>query len=157
VILLSAPRTEPPVREDEQPRSTEQMSVMTEIELPTMTLASDLIGLPDLRRFVLVRIDEEGMLLSMRSLDEEKVRFVVVPAVAFFPDFAPEIDDDTAAMLGLTTADDALLLLIVTVGTSLRTSTANLRAPIVVNRHSMAAAQVVLDEDLALKAPLLPA
>jgi len=133
------------------------MSVMTEIELPTMTLASDLIGLPDLRRFVLVRIDEEGMLLSMRSLDEDKVRFVVVPAVAFFPDYAPEITDDTAAMLGLRVADDALLLLIVTVGTSLRTSTANLRAPIVVNRHTMAAAQVVLDEDLALKAALLPA
>jgi flagellar assembly factor FliW len=133
------------------------MSVMTEIDLPTMTLATDLIGLPDLRRFVLVRIDAEGRLLSMRSLDSDKVRFVVVPAVAFFPTYAPEIDDGSAAMLDLETADDALLLLIVTVGTSLQHSTANLRAPIVVNRHTMVAAQVVLDEEFSLKAPLLSA
>jgi flagellar assembly factor FliW len=133
------------------------MSVMTEIDLPTMTLATDLIGLPDLRRFVLVRIDAEGMLLSMRNLDDDKVRFVVVPAVAFFPDYAPEITNDAAAMLDLQTADDALLLLIVTVGSSLRHSTANLRAPIVVNRHTMLAAQVVLDEDFPLQAALLSA
>ncbi len=133
------------------------MSVMTEIDLPTMTLATDLIGLPDLRRFVLVRIDEEGMLLSMRSLDDEKVRFVVVPAVAFFPDYAPEINDAAAEMLDLELAGDALLLLIVTVGTSLRHSTANLRAPIVVNRHTMVAAQLVLDEDFPVQTPLLTA
>lgn len=133
------------------------MSAMTDVELPTMTMATDLIGLPGLSDFMLVRIDQEGMLLSMRSLDDQSVRFVVVPSVAFFPDYAPEIDDVTAAMLGLGQASDALLLLIVTVGKSLRTSTANLRAPIVVNRHTMAAAQAVLAEDYTLRAPLLTA
>jgi flagellar assembly factor FliW len=133
------------------------MTVMTEIELPTMELATELVGLPGLRRFVLVRIDEQGLLLSMRSLDDEGVRFVVVPAVGFYPHYAPEIDDFTAADLELHTADDAMLLLIVTVGSSLRDSTVNLRAPIVVNRHTMAAAQVVLAEEFTLKAPLLPA
>jgi flagellar assembly factor FliW len=133
------------------------MSVMTEIDLPTMTMASDLVGLPGLRHFVLVRIDERGLLLRMQSIDDEAVRFVVVPAVEFFPAYAPEIDDNTAAILGLETADDALLLLIVTVGRTLQTSTANLRAPVVVNRHTLAAAQYVLAEELSLKAPLLSA
>jgi flagellar assembly factor FliW len=133
------------------------MSVMTEIDLPTVTLLTDLVGLPGLRDFVLVRVDEQGLLLRMQSLDDEAVRFVVVPAVEFFPGYEPEIDDDTAALLGLETADDALVLLIVTVGPSLRHSTANLRAPVIVNRHTMAAAQSVLVEDHSIRAPLLSA
>ncbi len=116
------------------------------VDLPTVTLTSDLPGLPALRHFVLVRLDEEGLLLSLRSLEHEDVRFVAVPSVAFFPDYAPEIDDAAAAALGLTSADDALVLLIVTVGRSLRESTANLRATLVLNRASLAAAQVVLAE-----------
>ncbi|HEX6382882.1 MAG TPA: flagellar assembly protein FliW, partial [Acidimicrobiia bacterium] len=62
----------------------------------------------------------------------------------FFPDYAPEIDDDTAERLELKSADDALLLVIVTVTDPVATSTANLLGPIVVNRHTRAAAQAVL-------------
>jgi flagellar assembly factor FliW len=146
------------------PRSTDAMSAqpaeMTDVApdpLPTVTLASELPGLPGLRHFVLVRLDEEGMLLSLRSLDADGIRFVVVPSVAFFPDYAPEIDDATVSALGLHTADDALVLLILTVGSSLRSSTANLRAPLVVNRHTLAAAQAVLADEYPIQAALLEA
>ena len=145
------------------PRSTADMSAeMTDVatgpvDLPTVTLAAELPGLPGLRHFVLVRLDEEGMLLSLRSLDADGIRFVVVPSVAFFPDYAPEIDDPTVSALGLRTADDALVLLILTVGSSLRSSTANLRAPLVVNRHTLAAAQAVLTDEYPIQAPLIEA
>jgi flagellar assembly factor FliW len=133
------------------------MSVMTELEVPTVTMATDLVGLPGLRSFVLVRIDEQGYLVRMQSLEDEAVRFVVVPAVAFFPSYAPEVSDETAALLGLETAEDGVLLLLVTVGPSLAGSTANLRAPVIVNIHTLAAAQVVLAEEYSLQAPLLSA
>jgi flagellar assembly factor FliW len=148
------------------PRSTDAMSAQSAemtavatgpVHLPTVTLASELPGLPGLRHFVLVRLDEEGMLLSLRSLDADGIRFVVVPSVAFFPDYAPEIDDATVSALGLLTADDALVLLILTVGSSLRSSTANLRAPLVVNRHTLAAAQAVLTDEYPIQAPLIEA
>ena len=125
------------------------------VHLPTVSLTRDLPGLPGLRHFVLVRLDEEGLLLSLRSLDEDDIRFVVVPSVGFFPDYAPEVDDATVETLGLHHASDALVLLIVTVGSSLRTSTANLRAPLVLNRHTLAAAQVVLAEEYPIQAALL--
>lgn len=139
------------------PRSPETMTAETLAEpaLPTVALARDLPGLPGLRHFVLVRLDEEGLLLSLRSLDADDIRFVVVPSVGFFPDYAPEVDDATVAALGLRAASDALVLLIVTVGSSLRTSTANLRAPLVVNRHTLSAAQAVLTEDYPIQAALI--
>ena len=116
-------------------------------ELPELHFASGLPGFPDVRRFVLVRVGDELSPFSvLRSLDEgtADVEFVVTHPGLFFPDYAPEIDDDIAERLELKSADDALLLVIVTVTEPVAASTANLLGPIVVNRHTRAAAQAVL-------------
>ena len=115
-------------------------------ELPELHFASGLPGFPDARRFVLVRIGDELSPFSvLRSLDGgSDVEFVVTHPGLFFPDYAPEIDDDTADRLELKSGDDALLLVIVTVTDPIDASTANLLGPIVVNRHTRAAAQAVL-------------
>lgn len=120
----------------------------TELVLPTIELVSDLPGFPGLRRFVLVQIDSNGLLFDFRSLDDPDVRFVVVPSVAFFPEYAPEIDEVTISQLEIESPDQAWLLLIVTVGDSRDDSTANLRAPLVINRTTRAASQVVLADDI---------
>ncbi len=127
--------------------------------LPVVDVPEGLPGFPDLRRFALSRLEDSGLLLELRSLDDLDVRFVVVPSVAFFPDYAPEIDDVSAARLGLTGDDSAdqepLVLLVVTVGATLDTSTVNLMAPVVINGATRVAAQVVLDDpSLPLRAPL---
>jgi len=130
-------------------------SSTTGLSLPTIELVSDLPGFPGLRRFVLVQLDDNGLLFDFRSLENPDIRFVVVPSVAFFPDYAPEIDEISALQLGISTPDDAWLLLIVTVGTNREDSTANLRAPLVVNLTTRAATQVVLaDDNHPLRAPL---
>lgn len=127
--------------------------------IPVIEVPDGLPGFPDLHHFALERLDELGLLLEMRSLEDDRVRFVVVPSVAFFPDYAPEIDDLSAAKLGL--GGDAapeqapLVLLVVTVGATLDTSTVNLMAPVVINGATRVAAQVVLDDpSLPLRAPL---
>ena len=68
----------------------------------------------------------------------------MVAPVSLFPDYAPEIDDAQADALGLEAAEDALILVIVTVGERPEDATANLLAPIVVNVHTRASAQIVL-------------
>ena len=81
----------------------------------------------------------------LRSLDNGvDLEFVVTHPGLFFADYAPEIDDDTADRLELKSADDAILLVIVTVTDPVDASTANLLGPIVVNRHTRSAAQAVL-------------
>lgn len=127
----------------------------TELELPAIELISDLPGFPGLRRFVLVQFDENRLLFDLRSLDQPAVRFVVVPSVAFFPDYAPEVDSETLSQLGIDSSEQAWLLLIVTIGADISDSTANLRAPLLVNLTSKEASQVVLADDrLSLRAPL---
>ena len=128
-------------------------------EVPELHFPSGLPGFPDVRRFVLVRLgDEQSPFSVLRSLDEGvDVEFVVTHPGLFFPDYEPEIDDDIAGRLELRSADDALLLVIVTVADPVAASTANLLGPIVVNRHTRAAAQAVLgNSGYATREALVP-
>lgn len=128
----------------------------TDLDVPALHFAAGIPGFPEARQFALVWWgDESGPFSILTSLDESGLEFLVVPPHTFFPDYAPEVDDDTAERLGLETAEDALLMVIVTVGSEPTDATANLLAPIVVNRHTRQAAQIVLAEgDLPLRAPL---
>jgi flagellar assembly factor FliW len=121
-----------------------------------LDFAGGLPGFADLRRFALVRWGgDSSPLCLLKSIDRPEVEFVVAPPTVFFPDYEPELDDGTAERLGLSLADDALMLVILTVDKSPADATANLLGPIVVNKNTLDAAQVVLaDSGYELRAPL---
>ncbi|MCL8027648.1 flagellar assembly protein FliW [Nocardioides bruguierae] len=120
-----------------------------------ISLVRPLPGFPGHHRFTLEALDDAGVLSALRSVEDE-TRFLVVPPHTFFPDYAPVVDDTTQAELGLETAEDVLLLVVLTPGESLAGTTANLLAPVVVNRHTLAAAQVILDDaSLTTAVPLV--
>lgn len=130
-------------------------ATVPETDLPEISLVEPMPGFPDARRFTLVELAPGGVLFALRSLDDPALRFLVVPPAPFFPDYAPEIDSATATELELVDADDALVLLLVTPGSSPEHATANLLAPLVVNTRTRSAAQVVLaDSSLPLREPL---
>jgi len=88
-------------------------------------------------------------------VEDDRVRFVVVPSLPFFPDYQPVIDDEFAAQYSINDSSDALVLLVVTLGGSMADCTANLMAPIVLNPHKRIAAQIVLDNpDFSVRVPL---
>jgi flagellar assembly factor FliW len=135
------------------------MTVTTEpavdVSVPTIELVDGMPGFPSLRTFALVSLDDAGLLYSLRSLQEAELRFLVVPPAPFFPDYAPEIDDESARRLGLDDAEDAMVLLVVTVGDTPQDATANLLAPIIINSKTRAGAQVILTgSDHPLRAAL---
>lgn len=137
-------------------RTVQSEESITTGEIPVLEMVEPLLGFPDRRHFALIRLDDDGMVCALRSLDEPDLRFVVVPPDAFFPDYAPEIDDATAETLGATSAEDLLVLVMVNAADSADGATANLLAPVVVNHRTRKAVQVVLpDESLSLRTPLL--
>ncbi len=125
-------------------------------DIPVIELVHPMPGFPDCRRFALVQLDEDGVLCQLRSVEEPDLRFLVMPPVPFFPDYAPEVDDEIVADLGIESADDVVVLLVVSAGESLASTTANLLAPVVVNTANRRASQVILDDpDLPIAAPLV--
>lgn len=130
-------------------------AVLTETRTPVLQLSGGLAGFPGSEAYTLREVEGASPLLLLTSVDEDGPEFVVVPPSAFFPDYAPVVDDDSCARLALTDALDAVLLVVVTLGADVADSTVNLLAPIVVNQRNLRAAQVVLTGDHPLRAPLL--
>jgi flagellar assembly factor FliW len=111
--------------------------------LPTIDLAVPMPGFPRHRQFVLVRLNDEGLLYAFTSIEDPELRFLVAPPEPFFPDYAPEIEDEVFAALNASDPDRLLLLVVITAGVN--ETTANLLAPIVVDRDSRRAMQVILN------------
>lgn len=131
-------------------------AVATEIETPQLTFSSGLPGFPDAHTFVLLQTElAQDPFSIMRCVEDEALEFVVVPPAPFFPEYAPEIDDATADRIGLTDPDDAIVLVMLTVGESITEITANLLGPVVINKSNFQAAQAVLvNQGYDLRVPL---
>ncbi|MDP3894534.1 flagellar assembly protein FliW [Nocardioides sp.] len=125
-------------------------------DIPVIELVQPLPGFPERRRFTLVQLDDDGVLCALRSLEDPDLRFLVVPPVSFFPDYAPVVDAGTVSELGVSSSEDVLVLVVLNAGSSLADTTANLLAPVLVNTTTHQALQVILDDpELSVRAPLV--
>ncbi|SES39311.1 flagellar assembly factor FliW [Actinokineospora terrae] len=125
--------------------------------LPTIEFRTPMPGFPEHREFVLVAVDPDGPLFTLRSVDDPALRFLVVPPAPFYPDYAPQVSAQVLEQLGTTDPEDLLVLLVVTAAGSVAEATANLLAPVIVDQSTRRAVQVILEEDLPIRARLLPA
>ena len=138
------------------PRTVESRSAVRLVEeIPVIEMIEALPGFPDRTRFALVRLDEDGLLCSLKSVEDPDLRFLVVPPNVFFPGYTPEIDDATVSALRIQRAEDVLVLVVVNPGDQASSATANLLAPVVVNTVNRQGTQVVLSEDQPVRAPLV--
>ena len=127
--------------------------------LPTIDFAAPMPGFPEHRQFILVRLDDDGLMFDLASTEDSELRFLVVPPTMFFPEYSPEISEETLDALGVDPdhLDQILILLVVTVGATPAESTANLLAPILINQINRRAVQVILTgSDLPVRAELIP-
>lgn len=114
----------------------------------SITFPDGLVGFAGPQRFGLSPWGGEGSpFLLLQSLDDPALAFVVVPPAVFFPDYEPEIGDVDAARIGLTSAEDAVLLVIVNVPDDARDATANLLGPVIVSSATRLGVQAVLNPD----------
>jgi flagellar assembly factor FliW len=124
-------------------------------DLPVIEMVRPLAGFPELQRFALARLVDDGTICDLRSLEDPSVSFVVVPPAEFFGDYTPEVDEETVAPLDIAGVEDLLLLSVVTLGAEPGDATVNLRAPLLVNHRNRRALQAILDDpELPMQAPL---
>jgi flagellar assembly factor FliW len=132
------------------------LETTTETDVVEINFPAGLPGFPHAHRFELAPWGPAGspfMLLS--SADDPDVGFVVVPPWVFYPDYEFDLDSGTSERLNLKQAEDAVVFAVVTLRDQAADSTMNLLGPIVVNRHTHEAAQVVLPSaGYSVRAPL---
>lgn len=109
-------------------------------------LPAGLVGFPDLKQFELGADSGAEPFLLLRSMEPEQIEFVAIRPEGIVPDYGVELSDEDAAELGLSAdGPEALVLVIATIRSwEPQQVTANLVAPIVVNRDRGVGKQVVL-------------
>ncbi len=128
----------------------------TATDLVEINFPAGLPGFPNAHRFELAPWGPAGSpFLMLSAADDPDVGVVVVPPWVFYPDYEFELDSSMAERLGLTQAEDAVVFAVVTLRENPTESTVNLLGPIVVNRFTHEAAQVVLPSaGYSVRAPL---
>ena len=124
-------------------RPIEATMIDPSLGLPTITMAVPMPGFPAHREYVLVRLNDDGLLYAFTSIQDPELRFLVAPPEPFFPDYAPEIENNVLAALNTKDPDRLLVMVVITAGVN--ETTANLFAPIIVDRDTRRAMQVVLN------------
>lgn len=99
-----------------------------------------LIGFPELKRYVLLDRAPGSPFRWMQSLDDGSVAFVLVSPLEFMPDYVIEATEAEVAGLGILSEDDAVVAVILTMGTK---PTANLKGPLVFSQASKRGRQLI--------------
>jgi len=99
-------------------------------------------GFEELRRYALI-LDDDSPVEWLQSLEDPDVCFAVMEPFIFLEDYAFELPDSDAEDLGLTRPEDALVRCVLTIREEADEITANLVAPLVLNRGTHLARQIV--------------
>lgn len=131
---------------------------MTDIDTPSdpratiLRFPQGIPGFPGERRFRLDEMVEDSAFQLFNSVDSGAVSMVVARPWLFFPDYQPVISDEDQHELELERADDAIVLCSVSIDAGNGRLYLNLRGPFVINGRTLKGRQVLLDDDLPLRA-----
>ena len=134
---------------------TTRFGVLEVDEQSTLQMPSGPLGFEEQTQFCLIQHRPDTNFRWLQSMGDPNLAFVVVDPAEFFEGYEIEIADTAAEQLALREEQDALVLVILTIGEGAESVTANLAAPIVVNSKTLVGMQVVLqDERYSVRCPI---
>ena len=108
----------------------------------TIRMPMGLMGFERIKEYLLLSDPAEEPFLWLQAPHDANLAFLVIAPQPLLPAYKPEVSPEDAAFLGLTSDADAALLSIVTVHGP-NQATLNLKGPIVLNRRTLVAKQVI--------------
>jgi flagellar assembly factor FliW len=104
-----------------------------------------IIGFSEYRRYGFHHDEKLSPFLWLQSLEEPRLCFFVVEPFFFFNNYEIEIKLEGILERDLNSDDELLVLVICTIAQEFKESTANLLAPLIVNKTKRVAYQIVLE------------
>jgi flagellar assembly factor FliW len=121
---------------------------LSEQEIQTVTgdnvieFPDGMFGFENVKRYVLLSQPQEQPFMWLQMIESASKRFLVISPFIIAPDYQPDISTEDVRFLGLGGPDDALVVNIVTLRPN-HPPTVNLKGPIVINKHTLVAKQVI--------------
>ena len=111
-----------------------------------LTFPAGLVGLKELKRFVLLDSPRDKPFRWLQSVDDPGTAFLTVEPTVFRPGYRVAVHKEDLARLGIGRRTEVLVLCIVTVQREPRRLTANLQGPLLINAESRIGRQLILVE-----------
>jgi flagellar assembly factor FliW len=104
-------------------------------------------GFPDERKFVILPLNEDGSFSVLQSVETAGLALVTVSPFDFFKEYDFRLEESVVEELGIKSEEDVVVYLILTVEDPFEKTTANLQAPIIINKTNNHAKQIILVEE----------
>ncbi|MBT2572864.1 flagellar assembly protein FliW [Bacillus sp. ISL-51] len=111
-----------------------------------ISFENGLPGFNDETQFVVLPLSEDSPFLALQSVKQEHIAFIVASPFIFFKGYEFDIDNATIELLKIENIEDVEVMAILTIEEPFENTTANLKAPIVVNKKEMKAKQIILHD-----------
>jgi flagellar assembly factor FliW len=82
----------------------------------------------------------------LQSMDMEGIAFVLINPFIFRPDYEADIANEELTEIGITSPENAMIFVIVTIPSDGSPMTANLQGPLVINRETKIGKQAILTD-----------
>ncbi|MEZ3487794.1 MAG: flagellar assembly protein FliW [Lachnospiraceae bacterium] len=116
-------------------------------EKQSITIPGGLIGFEAYTRYLPIPFQEEDdSMISLQSLEDETLSFILMNPFRVCPDYAPEISGRDMKELEAESPDDISYYVVSTIRETVAESTINLKAPLAVNALNRRAKQIILDQ-----------
>lgn len=120
----------------------------------SVTFAAAPPGLSPVVDFELAAVGGAAGLFTLRDTTGADLRLFLIDPTVFVPDYEPEFTSEHLAPIGAVSSDDVDAFVVATISEG--APVVNLLAPILVNKETRTAAQVILDDNRwPLRAELL--
>ena len=104
-----------------------------------------LFGFEDYTEYVIFNAEHEPF-LWLQSINEKEIAFVIINPFIFRKDYEANVTNEELAEIGVTSPDNALLFVIVTIPQDGSPMTANLQGPLIINKENMTGMQAILSD-----------
>lgn len=120
-----------------------------------ITFDQGLIGFEEYKRYTLlydVEGDRDTTISWLQSVEEQSLALPVINPLIAKSDYNPTVDDEMLSPLGDLNQENMVVLLTLTVPSDITKTTANLKAPIVINSDIRKGCQVIVEnQDYGIK------
>jgi flagellar assembly factor FliW len=112
-------------------------------------------GFEDYKYFNVNVIKDNEKFYSIVSKEDDNIGFISISPFEIKKDYEIDLDDEFVKELDIKSEEDVLVLCLITLGKTLKDSTANLKAPIIINIKNNRGKQLILQDDkYKIKQPL---
>jgi len=116
-----------------------------------VTFDEGIYGFESLTKYVILYDNEDNEMQAfcwLQSIEDSEICLPMVDPISWFPTYAPEIKDDLILKIGKLEESDLSVFSVIVVPDKFEDITANLKAPIIVNKETLKGIQVVVEGDI---------